>query len=1046
MSQFSVKATFDGADLVKGFKDVKKEVEGLESVGENAKKSLDQMLQQKNSTSNYRRQLAMITKELTDLTVNYRALSDAEKQSEFGQALSQRIDELSAKAAEFKDAMLDVQQSINKSASDTANWDAFSSVIDITTSSLQTFAGVTGMSKKSTEALTRTIVTLQTVGAASNTIIKVGNALQKQSALMLGVARAQNAAAAVAIKLKTAAENKGVIATKAATVAQKIFNAVANANPYVLLATAVLAVGTALFAYARNASSSAAAQEELNEKQEEARDLNAKLAHSIGSVVADYNLLKREYIGISSLSEKQKWIEENASAFERLGLQINGVNDADKVFVEYSDEVIAALKARAKAEALIEKYKEAVVKGEEKKKNFEDSQFIPKAEKFAGGASGLPDNYKPYSDLFQGIDGYYTGGQIQYGPKKGVTQETINERAQQLREKYNAQVDTEVEYWEGLIDAAEKDAQAAAAKVPNLVTSGGKGTGGTGSTGGGAVEETPDKNSLRAAELEVQKLQDKLNKMSITSPDFEPTKKALAEAQAKVAKIKKLMEDPDYGAESLRAAELEVQKLQDKLNKMDTTSPDFDTTKQALAEAQAKVAEIKKLMEKPVELTLVEQYDAAKKKINEIVKEFEIGIIDEEKAKEQIDSINKELQKLGLKPIEIKLKPDAAPAEQKGKWDGYFDKDNDTNTAVDTVIKAYNLKLVDKDYAKEAIDAINVDRINAGLQPIHINLDVENIKSQIDQATQWFNAFSSIGNVVSNVNGIYESFMNLGDAMDEAKNGWEEFMVGFELGMQIMNAVVGIMGTINTIMETFTMIQEMVTAAKLKDTAASTAKAGADTASATAATAVATADAAAAAATTTKATTDAAATAAAGTKAGADTAAAVASTAVATADTAAAAASGAKATTDVAGAAAAGTKAAADVAGAAASSTAAAANTAAAVSGAAQSVSWMPIVGPILAVAAIAAVIGGIMAAMNKGKFASGGIVPGPSKIGDFNIARVNGGEMILNTRQQANLFNMLDHNRVNDTSSAPQNVSFRIQGDTLVGVIDNYNKKRGRI
>lgn len=137
MSQFSVKATFDGADLVKGFNNVKNEVKGLENAGEDAKKSLDQMLQQKNSTSNYRRQLMQLTKQLTDLTVNYRMLSDEEKKSEFGVALAQRIDELTNKASMFKDAMLDVQQSITESASDTANWDAFQQLVDISTSALR---------------------------------------------------------------------------------------------------------------------------------------------------------------------------------------------------------------------------------------------------------------------------------------------------------------------------------------------------------------------------------------------------------------------------------------------------------------------------------------------------------------------------------------------------------------------------------------------------------------------------------------------------------------------------------------------------------------------------------------------------------------------------------------------------------------------------------------------------------------------------------------------------------------------------------------------
>jgi hypothetical protein len=50
------------------------------------------------------------------------------------------------------------------------------------------------------------------------------------------------------------AENKGTIATGAATVAQKIFNAVAKANPYVLLATAVIGVATALYAFSSSTS------------------------------------------------------------------------------------------------------------------------------------------------------------------------------------------------------------------------------------------------------------------------------------------------------------------------------------------------------------------------------------------------------------------------------------------------------------------------------------------------------------------------------------------------------------------------------------------------------------------------------------------------------------------------------------------------------------------------------------------------------------------------------------------------------------------------
>ena len=912
MSQFSVKATFDGADLVKGFNDVKKEIKGLETVGEDAKKSLDQMLQQKNSTSNYRRQLMQLTQQLTDLTVNYRKLSDEEKKSEFGVALAQRINELTAKASMFKDAMLDVQQSISESASDTANWDAFQQLVDVSTSALQSLTGVAGLSEESVEGLTRTIAAMQTIGAASNTVIKIGNALQKQSALMLGVRRTQELAAAAAIKLKTAAEVKGKAATVAATAAQKALNTVAKANPYVLLASAVIALGTALVAFAKKSSEATKAEKARKEAAEEAaenvKDARSKEAKSVGEVTAKYRILQLEYSKLDQ-NDKTTWIKDNATAFDNLGLKINSVNEADQVFVTQSTQVIAALRARAKAEALEEKYKEEVIKAEEKKAEVvrktakEGARFftadgkVPKALKEAG----LTEKDLKYE---------WGGGQSGAG-----TYILTKEAANKLQEYYDKQYDIAVKaaddstsYWENRMVEAANEAAKAAKEIEGLITK--PKNGNTGSTKSSSSSKTSDNDdifdsgSLRAAQKTVTDLQDKLNRMSPDDEAFEKVKADLKAAEKIVEDIKKKMSDP----------------------------------------AAAK--------------TLVEQYDDAYKKINDIVKEYNIGIIDEETAKKQIEAINAELQKLALKPIEIKLNP----VVNKGKWDGAFDKDNDTKTAVDSVVKAYSLKLIDKDYAQEAIDAINVERINANLPPIYLNLDIEGVKQGIDKAMQMFDTFGSLGNVVSSINSVYESFNNLSTAMDEAENGWERFMLGFDAGMKIMNVFTTILGTINTLMETFQMIQELVTAAKLKDAAAS------------------------------------------------------------------------------------GVQMAADEAAAGSTMTKAGANMAETATAAGKAVSWIPVVGPTLAIAAIGAIMSALLGVISKSKFANGGIVPGPSKIGDFNLVRVNGGELILNQRQQKNLFDMIDKNRVNNVNNTTGDVVFTIQGDKLVGVLDNYNKKRGRI
>lgn len=118
-------------------------------------------------------------------------------------------------------------------------------------------------------------------------------------------------------------------------------------------------------------------------------------------------------------------------------------------------------------------------------------------------------------------------------------------------------------------------------------------------------------------------------------------------------------------------------------------------------------------------------------------------------------------------------------------------------------------------------------------------------------------------------------------------------------------------------------------------------------------------------------------------------------------------------------------------------------NTAAAASGAAKSVAGIPLVGWIMAGAAVASIIA-LMATLPK--FAKGGIVGGTSGTGDKLLARVNSGEMILTQSQQATLFQLANGKGLNTNGSSGKEVVFRIEGDTLVGVLNNYNRRRRRI
>jgi len=96
-------------------------------------------------------------------------------------------------------------------------------------------------------------------------------------------------------------------------------------------------------------------------------------------------------------------------------------------------------------------------------------------------------------------------------------------------------------------------------------------------------------------------------------------------------------------------------------------------------------------------------------------------------------------------------------------------------------------------------------------------------------------------------------------------------------------------------------------------------------------------------------------------------------------------------------------------------------------------------------IAAVTGVIGSISSIASQ-QFADGGIFQGRNTIGDYGLAKVNAGEMILNGTQQARLFRMLNNPTINANVPNFGDVEFVISGSSLVGTINNYNRKTGRV
>lgn len=937
MATFSIKGTFDGKELVQGFKDVKEQVEGVENAGHSAKVSLDKMLQQKNSTTNYKRQLSQITAELTDLSVNFSKLTEAERQTDFGKAMAARIDELTMKAQDLKGVMDNVTSTIK--GADINPPDFGDHWAEVQRQSEQTYAKFEGVQKVSAgvasgfaaiqgaaallgdenEDLQKALLKVQAAMAIAQGIGGIKDLLEglKQLKAAFTFTSAATTASTVATQANTTATVTNTAALGAATVAQKTFNKACNANPFILLASAIIAVGTALFAFCGKSEDAKKVQEEYNKKVKEAEERERSRRDTVNSTVGDilvkYRLLQYEWKQLTTTQEKNDWITNNKDKFNELGLSINSITSAQDAFITKSDQVKDALIAQAEAAALATVYQEAFTDVYKRNKELDHQDPIlpgyEPSKEDAKLAGLMSEDYETYTYTQSSTYG-------STGTTSTTTLSTVNEKgAAKLEELRKQRVKEEKEANNAEVQAILNDLLA----------------------------------KREAAEKAVEGIDD------------------LVTDNKKTSSIDPINKDDIYDEDSLRAAQKELSVIQDKLNRMDINSPEFESTKQALHEAEKKVEDIQAMMKKPIktdiglttevetaEEKLVKFYDNASTEINNLIKQCKIGVIDLNTLMLKTGEINLSLMQKGLKPITL--------PEDVFTGVDIRSKRNDAQTRIDTALLLYEIGFTNADEAQSVIDAINKELTDLGLKEIYINIETERALQSLSAVQSVMDSLNSTAGIVSSINSVYDAIKRYPDAIAEAENGWERFMAGFEIGMQIMNVFTTILGTINTLLTTFNTIQTISTALKKKDAVAS------------------------------------------------------------------------------------GEQAIADMAAAETSMTKGGAQMFEAATGAGKAVSWLPIVGPILAIAAIGAIMGVMLGAMSKSKFAAGGIVTNASKIGDFNIARVNGGEMILNNRQQANLFKMLDQNRMPNASTGTSEVSFRIQGDTLVGVIDNYNKKRGRI
>ncbi len=910
---------------------------------------------------NVKRQLMEMKKSLTNLTAQYRAMSDAEKQSAAGRELAQKMDELREKAGTLKDTVGDVQDEIEVLASDTPNLDVFNELIGISADTLSTYSSVIAKVTGDEQALKNAISTVMAVQSAANLMTKVTNALQSSSVIMLKVRKVQELAAATAIKIKTAAEGKGTIATKAATAAQVVFNAVAKANPYVLLATVILGVGAALISFSKSLNEASEAEkqaqrdaEELKAKQEHLRDNLNELNDTSAKTKVKFYELQTQYQSLKTVAEKQEWIKNNQSAFNDLGISVYSVKTAEDVFINNTDAVCQALLDRAIAAKRAEQAANDLIALDKKRSDksresghyyttFKKGDSLSDAEAKAAGVRTQNQRTKTHGG---GVTTYNTYDDYTDEEVRKVNQYRNKQALQRQRNRKKILDAEESELRQNYQDATTANIQANKKLATFGDTPNAKGGGGHSGGGSNTSSNKPtfESGSLSDLENQLSDLQKKYKdglKPNLSAEDYKKEVKRL-ENEIESKKIELGIIPKPAGPGSLEYISKQISEKENAL-KLAVDNESRQNIQKEINELKRQKDEIE-LVLKPV----VEERDIKdlQDELNQHQLDVKTNIVESSRAmslsappsKGEIAQLNADLLKEELifnQELIRSYKEQYNLIQQK--------------VQLGAQITSNEKELVNiYDEATEKVDKLGDAYEKAADKAYKLQL---NSKIKRDAWEGVKNGVNALGDLNSSVKSTVDGWTNLTENWEDM-SAFEQVTSAFEMTISTIQNVIKAFESISQVVQMFTALSKLFTQQKIaNDQAENQSEIGK-----------------------------------LGVKQGSS------------------------------------------------------------IANATESGSKLPFPANIAAIAAgIAAVVAAF--AMVFSSFAGGGIVGGNSTIGDYNLARVNKGEMILNGTQQKRLFNLLNNSGGYDKINDPKgNVTFTIKGQKLQGVLRNYNSKRSRI
>ena len=602
---------------------------------------------------------------------------------------------MTQQAGEMSDAMGDAKQAVAAFANDTMKLEASAQALQLVAGGASLVTGAMGLLGVEDEKVQQAMLKVQSAISLVNGVTAIANVLNKDSILMLRIKKIMMDANTASTATNTVAEGANAAATGISTVARNAWNVTVAIGKALLgdFSGLVLVAAAGLVTYALCTDDSTDSQEKHNKAvsdgQKIEQDYSNKVSSSTGELVGKYQVLRREWLLLKTTAEKTKWIENNQSAMDNLGLSVNNLSDAENVFVSNTSRVVAALEARAKAEAaqqaLVDTYKKYY-----QQKNRHDTSTGDYYYKVKTGDKINQDEAKA-AGLGKG-DG---SGWSEYTlTKQGAAKVNAyrSKQAVQKKNQRNNKLDTDLKKDTDFYTDIIVDNTAIANKT---LKGGGRTSKHTGKSGGHTTKTTPkttpkpdktevfDPSSLKGLEQHLSKLQEEQSKLNpLNTEAVEKYKNAIEDTKKKIESTKiKLGIEVDEKADenSLDSLEDKLKELEDKRTKIDVDDTDSISKINADIDVMKKDIEKKKVklgieVEKSEPTIKAEKesdnykqgsnedkrlsYNNAQTKVSTMKQYFEIGIIGKDEFDSQLKDLNKQLEDLGLQKIDLEVDDD----------------------------------------------------------------------------------------------------------------------------------------------------------------------------------------------------------------------------------------------------------------------------------------------------------------------------------------------------------------------------------------------------